>query len=77
MYFQKKLKCDKVTGSLVVPLICDLRTNLTNLTDVVDDLRKPALDDDEADLLQTQAILLSCMQGLLKGFNCCWANGLE
>jgi len=63
----------QVTGSLVVLLIWDLRTSLTA---VLDDLRKPAPDEEEADVSQAQAMLLPCVQAVLKDFNSCWVTGL-
>ena len=39
MYVQRKLESDKVTGTLVVPLIWDIRTSLA---DMLDGLQEPA-----------------------------------
>lgn len=72
-YVQKKPEPDKVIGSLVMPLIWDPRTSLT---DVLDDLRDLALDEDEAGALKARAMLLPCVQALLIGFNSCWATVL-
>ena len=73
MYVQNKLGSNKVVRSLVVLLIWDLRTSLTA---VLDELREPAPDEDESDVSQARAMLLPCVQDLLKDFNSCWVTGL-
>ena len=45
MYVQKRLDSNKLTGSLIVPLIWDIRTSLT---EGLGGLREPAPDEDEA-----------------------------
>lgn len=66
-YVQKKLESNKMTGSLVVSLISDLRTSLT---DVLDNLREPAPDEDKTGVTQIRAmLLLPCTKALLKDLN--------
>ena len=69
MYVQKRLDSNKLTGSLVVPLIWDIRTSLT---EALDGLREPAPDEDEAVISQALAMLLLC---ILKDFNSRWNDG--
>lgn len=65
MYVQKRL---------VVPLIWDPRNSLT---DVWSDLREPARDEDEANVLQARATLLPYVQTLLKDFDSRWDVGSD
>ena len=60
-----------MTGSRVLCLIWDLRTNLR---DVLSDLRVPTHDKDEANVLQARAMLLPCVQTLLKDFDSRWGD---
>lgn len=57
--------------SLVMPLIRGLRTILR---DVLSDLQGPAPDEDKANVLQAQAMLLTCVQILLKDINSRWGD---
>ena len=59
---QNKLESNKVTGSLVVPLIWDLRTSLTDV-----------LDEDDAS--KVRAMLLLFLQALLKNLHSRWGDG--
>ena len=65
MYVQKKLESKNVTGTLVVPLICNLRTGL--------DLERKALQqptpDASADVLAARVLLLPCVETLAKDFD--------
>lgn len=63
MYVRKNVESNKVTASFVVLLIWDLRTSFT---DVLDDLREATPDKDEDEVSQVRAMLLSCVQALLK-----------
>ena len=62
MYVQKKLESNKVTIPLILPLIWDLRTSLR---DMLSDLREPAPNKDEANVLQAWAMLLPCEETCL------------
>ena len=62
MYVQKKLESNNVTGTLVVPLICDLRTGL--------ELERKALQQPtpgaSADVMAARILLLPCVEALAK-----------
>lgn len=59
MYVRKKLETNKMTGSLLVPLIWNFRTSLM----------------DEATVSPSRPMLLPCVHILLKDFNCHWDDG--
>ena len=71
MYVQKKLESNSVTGTLVVPLICDLRTRL--------ELERKALQQpipgESADVLAARVLLLPCVEALAKDFDSRFGNG--
>ncbi|CAN0378335.1 unnamed protein product [Ascophyllum nodosum] len=73
MYVQKKLESNNVTGSLVVPLICDLRTGL--------DSERKALQQPNpgasADVLAARVLLLPCVEALAKDFNNRFGDGSD
>ena len=73
MYVQKKLESNNVTGTLVVPLICDLRTGL--------DLERKALQQPtpgaSADVLAARVFLLPCVEALAKDFDNRFGDGSD
>ena len=73
MYVQKKLESNNVTGTLVVPLICDLRTGL--------DLEREALQQPtpgaSADVLAARVLLLLCVEVLAKDFDNRFGDGSD
>ena len=73
MYVQKKLESNNVTGTLVVPLICDLRTGL--------DLERKALQQPtpgaSADVLAARVLLLPCLEALAKDFDNRFGDGSD
>ncbi|CAN0217747.1 unnamed protein product [Ascophyllum nodosum] len=73
MYVQKKLESNNVTGSLVVPLICDLRAGL--------DSERKALQQPNpgasADVLAARVLLLPCVEALAKDFNNRFGDGSD
>ena len=73
MYVQKKLEADNVTGTLVVPFICDLRTGL--------DLERKALQQPtpgaSADVLAARVLLLPCVEALAKDFENRFGDGSD
>ena len=73
MYVQKKLESNNVTGTLVVPLICDLRTGL--------ELERKTLQQPtpgaSADVLAARVLLLPCVEALAKDFESRFGNGSD
>ena len=73
MYVEKKLESNHVTGTLVVPLICDLRTGL--------ELERKALQRPtpgaSADVLAARVLLLPCVEALAKDFDSRFGNGSD
>ena len=73
MYVQKKLESNIVTGTLVVPLICDLRTGL--------DLKRKALQQPtpgaSTDVLAARVLLLPCVGALAKDFDNRFGDGSD
>ncbi|CAN0450017.1 unnamed protein product, partial [Ascophyllum nodosum] len=73
MYVQKKLESNNVTGTLVVPLICDLRTGL--------ELERKTLQQPtpgaSADVLAARVLLLPCIEELAKDFESRFGNGSD
>ena len=73
MYVQKKLESNNVTGSLVVPFICDLRTGL--------DSERKALQQPNpgasADVLAARVLLKPCVEALAKDFNNRFGDGSD
>ena len=70
MYVQKKLESNNVTGTLVVPFICDLRTGL--------ELERKTLQQPtpgaSADVLAARVLLLPCVEALAKDFESRFGN---
>ena len=73
MYVQKKLESNNVTGALVVPLICDLRTGL--------DLERKALRQPtpgaSADALAARVLLLPYVEALAEDFDNRFGDGFD
>ena len=73
MYVQKKLESNNVTGTLIVPLICDLRTGF--------DLERKALQQPtpgaSADVLAARVLLLPCVEALAKDFDNRFGDGSD
>ena len=73
MYVQKKLESNNVTGTLVVPLICDLRIGL--------ELERKTLQQPtpgaSADVLAVRVLLLPCVEALAKDFESRFGNGSD
>ncbi|CAN0271272.1 unnamed protein product, partial [Ascophyllum nodosum] len=73
MYVQKKLESNNVTGSLVVPLICDLRTGLDSERKALQQPNPSA----SADVLAARVLLLPCVEALAKDFNNRFSDGYD
>ena len=73
MYVQKKLESNTVMGTLVMPLICDLRTGL--------ELERKALQQPtpgaSADVLAARVLLLPCIEALAKDFDNRFGDGSD
>ena len=73
MYVQKKIESNNVTGTLVVPLICDLRTGL----ELERKTQQQPTPGASADVLAARVLLLPCVEALAKDFESRFGNGSD